>query len=272
MIGSLYCVGFTPTELANFVFNLDMERLIKGEQGMISGSMFDYYNLYNKFGMYEAIDLENKLEELIEAKTGIKQCTFSQIEKNLTIVVTNLNFQHVRLLNRTNTPDLVISKAVRMSISYPMIITPVLFEGDYYGDGGEFLNYPITMFADELDQTIGITFSAHNENRNCTLKDRMPISSFYDYTKSVALTLSRSAYFFQITQEFLDRSIVIEIGEEIDSMKLNLTPEEKHKIYRYGINAAKNQIEDILGLDIKKRIEESMHLLPSLEHSFELIE
>ena len=224
MIGTLYAIGYTPTELSDIVFHLDMERLVKGEKGMISGSVVDYYNLYNKFGMYEAIDLENKLEELIEAKTGIKQCTFSQIEKNLTIVVTNLNFQHVRLFNRENTPDLVLSKAVRMSISYPMIITPVLFEGDYYGDGGEFLNYPITMFADELDQTIGITFSAHNENRDCTLKDRMPINSLYDYTKSVALTMSRATYYHQITKEFLERSIVIEITEDIDSMKLNLTP------------------------------------------------
>lgn len=40
--------------------------------------------------------------------------------------------------------------------------------------------------------------------------------------------MSRSAYVAQITPEYLSRSIVINITENIDSMQFNLTDEQKN--------------------------------------------
>jgi len=215
IIASLYAVGYKPAEISEIMFHLDMELLIKGEKGMIQDNVVAWYNVYNKLGMYEAIGFEAKLDNLIETITGIKNCTFAQIEKNLTIISTNLNFQNASFFSKQTTPSLVISKAVRMSMAYPTIITPVLYEGDLYGDGGQFINYPIIMFKDELDQTIGITFAAHNENRDCTLKKRYPINNLYDFLMCSAFTMNRATYISQITPEFLARSIIIEIEEEI---------------------------------------------------------
>jgi NTE family protein len=273
IIATLYAVGYKPAEISEIMFGLDMEALVKGEKGMVKENIISWYNLYTKYGMYEAVDLEIELDRIIEEKTGIKNCTFEQIDKSLTIIATNLNFQNARFFNKENTPTLVISKAVRMSISFPTVITPVLFEDDLYGDGGQFINYPIIMFKDELDQTIGVTFAAHNENRDCTLKKRYPINNLYDFSLSSAVTMSRATYISQITPEFLARSIVIEITEEVSSMQFNLTNDQKHIFYHNGVKAAKDQIEDILGLDFKKKIEESLHLLPEhdLTESFEII-
>ena len=122
--------------------------------------------------MYEAIQLEQVIEQLIEQKTGIRECTFNQIDKNLTIIATNLNLQKPYYLNRHNTPDLAISRAIRMSIAYPVMITPVLYQGDLFGDGGEAISYPITIFDQELDETIGITIASHNENKDYHLTKR----------------------------------------------------------------------------------------------------
>ena len=274
IIATLYAIGYPPSEISEIMFHLDMELLVKGEKGIIKDNVVSWYNLYTKFGMYEAIDFEIEFDRLIEVKTGIKGCTFAQLDKNLTIIATNLNFQNARYFNKTNTPDLVVSKAVRMSMSYPTIITPVEFEGDLYGDGGQFINYPIIMFKDELDQTIGITFAAHNENRDCTLKKRVEINNLYDFSLSSAITMNRATYISQITPEFLERSIVIEIEEEVNNMKFDLTDDQKHIFYHTGVEATKNQIEGILGLDLKKKIDENRHLLPhymDLTASFEMI-
>jgi len=240
MVGALYAVGYNADELTKIMFELDFDKLIKD-------SYFAYVRLYEKYGMYEAKKLEDEMERLIATKTNIKYCTFCQIEKNLTIIATNLNYQKPVFLNRKNTPDLPISKAIRMSISYPLIMTPVEYEGDMYGDGGEFINYPISTFRN-LDETLGITFAAHNENSNGTLKSRINITDIYSYVKSVAHTLSRANYISQITEKYLNRSIIIHIKENVSSMQFNLTPEQKKNIYQCGIDAVREQIGKILGL------------------------
>ncbi|XWV24656.1 putative patatin-like phospholipase [Tupanvirus deep ocean] len=241
MVAALYAVGYSGDELTKILFEIDFDKLIKD-------TYFAYFKLYERYGMYEANKLEEEIEKYIRIKTNIKLCTFCQIDKDLTIISTNLNYQCPRFFNRENTPDMPISKAVRMSIGYPLIMTPVLYEGDLYGDGGEFLNYPITTF-DDMDKTLGITFAAHNENTNGTLKNRIPINDVYDYIKSIGTTLSRATYVSQITEKYLKRSIVIHITEDINSMQFNLTNEQKKIIYECGTKAVQEQIGQILGLD-----------------------
>lgn len=240
IVASMYAVGYSADELTRIIFDLDFDKLIKDTR-------FAYFKLYEKFGMYEANKLEEEIERLIRTKTNIKFCTFSQIEKNLTIISTNLNLQCPRFFNRETSPQVPISKAVRLSIGYPPLMTPVEFEGDLYGDGGESINYPITTF-ENMDETIGITFSAYNENDNGTLKTRIPINDIYDYIRSIAMTLSRTAYISQVTENHLKRSIVIRITEKINSMQFNLTLEQKKFLYDCGVNAVKEQIGFILGI------------------------
>ncbi|MEM0353986.1 MAG: patatin-like phospholipase family protein [Thermoplasmata archaeon] len=242
MVAALFAVGYDPDELVKIMFNLDFDKLIRDTH-------FAYIRLYEKYGMYEAEKLEEEMEKLIRTKTNIKYCTFSQIEKNLTIISTNLNMQCARFFDKKSSPEFPISKAIRMSIGYPLIITPVLFEGDLYGDGGEFMNYPINLFKDRLDETIGITFSAYNENNDGTLKTKIPINNIFDYIRSIGLTLSRAAYVAQITKEELERSIIVHIDKQINSMQFNLTDEQKKYIYSCGISATKEQARKILGIE-----------------------
>lgn len=240
IIASLFAIGYTPDELNDILLKMNMDELIKD-------SSFSYYKLFEKFGMYDASALEDEIEKLIRYKTHIKLCTFCQIEKDLTIIATNLNYQRPRFFNKDNTPNFPISKAIRMSIGYPPVITPVLFEGDLYGDGGESINYPITYFKN-LDETMGITFAAHNENNNGTLNTRVPINNFTEYIIAVGSTLSRATYTSQITNEHLQRSIVIKINEKINSMQFNLSDEQKKSIYQSGVDAVKEQISKILSV------------------------
>nr|WBF70581.1 hypothetical protein [Megavirus caiporensis] len=239
IVAALYAVGYTIDEMTKIVFEMNFDDLIQD-------NYFTYYKLWEKFGMYDATKLEQEIERLIAEKTHIKSCTFSQIKINLTIISTNLNYQRAIYFNKTNTPDMIISKAVRMSIGYPLVMTPVLFNGDLYGDGGEFINYPITMFKN-LDETIGITFANNNENNDGTLKNRIQINTLYEYIISIGTTMSRSAYIAQITPEYLARSIVINITENINSMQFNLTENQKKFLFDCGIKSVQEQINKIIG-------------------------
>lgn len=240
IIGALYAVGYTPIQIQKIFFELNFDTLI-------CDTNFKYHTLYNKYGMYEAIGLETEIEKLIMTKTNIKNCTFCQCEKNLTIIATNLNHQKPVFFNRDTSPEMVVSKAVRMSIAYPILITPVMYEGNLYSDGGEFIHYPITLF-ENLAETIGITCVSHNENVDGTLKDRNEINSIYDYIKSIATTMSRAIYVSQITPEYLQRSIIVNIPEKIVSTQFHLTLEQKKLIYEAGQLATQEQISNILNI------------------------
>ena len=241
IVAALYAVGYTTTELKEIFFNLEWDKLLCGTSNK-------YRSLYNNYGLYEATDFEAEIDRLISAKTNIKNCTFCQLKKNLTIIATNLNYQKPAYFNKDFSPEMIISKAVRMSIAYPILITPVLYNGDYYGDGGEFMHYPITIF-DNLSETIGITFMSHDENLDGTLKTRNSIDSVYDYIKAVATTMSRSMYVSQITPEYLSRSIIVNIPEKIDSTQFNPTLEQKKIIYEAGTNAVIDQIDKIIRIN-----------------------
>lgn len=258
IVATLYAVGYTPDELTQILFDMDFDKLIRDNK-------FPYFKLLEKYGLYEAKKLEEEIERLIRIKTNIGYCTFSQIKINLTIFSTNLNYQCPRAFNRDNTPRMALSKAVRLSIGYPIIMVPVLFEGDFYGDGGEFMNYPITLSPNgagyagssdsgiitikNLDETIGITFAAHNEHRNGMLKNRIEINDISDYAKSLGVTMSRAAYVSQVTDEYWKRTIVIHITNDINSMQFNLTKEQKEFIYQCGVDAVREQASEILGIE-----------------------
>lgn len=244
LVAALYAIGYNADEMSKIIDELDFDLLIKD-------NYFAYYTMYTNYGMYTATLLEEEIERLIRIKTNIKNCTFNQIPKNLTIISTNLNYQCARYFSKKTTPDLTISKAVRMSIGYPLIITPVLFEGDLYGDGGEFINYPITIFPN-LDETLGLTFSSSDENRDGTLKNRIPINDIYDYVRAIGSTMTRATYVSQINDSHLQRSIVISITSNINSMQFNLSSAQKKEIYECGVNSVREQIGKILGLTDKE--------------------
>ena len=253
LVAALYAVGYNGDELTKIIFEMDFENLIKDKY-------FAYIRILDRYGMYDAIKLEQEIEKLICNKTNIKNCTFCQIKTELTIISTNLNYQCPRFFNKYTTPHLAISKAVRMSIGYPVIMTPVLYEGDYYSDGGEFINYPITTF-DDLENTIGITFAAHNEYHNGTLKSRVDIQDVYGYIKALASTLNRATYVSQITSAHLERSIVIDITENISSMQFNLTMDQKKAIYDCGVQAVRSQISKILGQHIVDHYSDTLYTI-----------
>lgn len=237
IIAALLAVGYTTSELLEILQDMDFDKLIRDTN-------MPYVNLIKEYGMYRASSLEKEIERLIAAKTHVHNCTFSQTKINLSIVTTNLNMQCPRIFSRDTDPDMIISKAVRMSISYPVLITPVLYHGELYGDGGEVMNFPFSIY-DDWEKTIGITFANTNENDNGTLKMPEKIDDLYEYLRAVAFTLNRASYVTQLSDVVLKRSIVIHIPFEMKSMQFNLTKEQVDNLYIAGVTAATNFAESI---------------------------
>jgi predicted acylesterase/phospholipase RssA len=262
IIGTLYAIGYTLDEIEKIMYEFSLEKTF---QLSFLGKI---YNLWYDDGIHDGKEFEQFIEDLIEKKTGIQYCTFEQLDFKLTLISTNLNYQKAIELNRTNTPKLAISKAVRMSSAFPLFFTPVEYEGDLYSDGGATNNYPINYFKN-LDETFGICFSLSNESYNGTLLSREPINDRYEYYKALIMSMSRVAYTQQLTHEIIARSIVIKINSSINSMDMKLSNEQKILLFKSGIDAAIEQMPLILSNDyvIISNIEKVIDTEPSEEVS-----
>lgn len=214
LIGGLYAIGYRSEELFNIFLETNFETLAKkGDYAII--------NLVFNKGEYEGTALVEEIDRLIEKKTGIKNCTFSDIPNvNLTLITNNINKKRVLEMNKENTPNLVISKAMRMSFATPIIFTPVLYEGDYYVDGGCTLYYPFGLLPE--DNRIGIFVRTN-------YYEAKSVNSYYEYIKALVL----------LSMDDVEYPDTIYVNFTESMMSLTLNEEQLKNSYKKGVEAAK---------------------------------
>ena len=75
-------------------------------------------------------------------------------------------------------PDMSVLLAIRISISIPFYFIPIYYEKNLYVDGGVIDNFPIQLFKDNMEDTLGI-FLLNNKIT------KHNIESFEDYAYSI---------------------------------------------------------------------------------------
>lgn len=133
-VGSLILLflilGYNINELNNILFDLDFS--LFQELKLI--------NLVEKCGFDEGTKINNFLKAIIINKNYNYNITFKELfektNKILTIVVTNITKGLSEYHNYINTPDMQVFLSIRMSINIPIIFSPILYNKNYYIDGG----------------------------------------------------------------------------------------------------------------------------------------
>lgn len=98
-------------------------------------------------GLDSGDHLLQSLQAILTRMTGAPDITFIDLAKrfgkHLVVSAANLTKHRTVYFNVDCTPTMSVLTAVRMSVSIPVIFTPVIHEGDVYVDGGLFDNLPI---------------------------------------------------------------------------------------------------------------------------------
>lgn len=126
--------------------------------------------IVNNKGIAEGQEILDWIEAKIRLQTGIEYATFAELNelhrknsekyKQLYLVGGNASQNKSEVFSHEKTPNLIISDAVRISMSIPIVFRPHhLYEkingtrcrinNDFYIDGGVFDNYPIWLFDDK---------------------------------------------------------------------------------------------------------------------------
>jgi len=149
LIVALYALGYSPVELYEFIklFNLGKLKNISIMNiplfGLDVGDKFEYVikRLIKSKGLNENITLKELYEKT---------------KKTLILVTVCLNTMEICYLSHLTFPELPIYLAIRMSTSIPFIYCPVSYKEKLYIDGGCLDNYPISIYKDNLKETVGI--------------------------------------------------------------------------------------------------------------------
>lgn len=141
-------LGLDSKQIQEEMSNLDLTSFYDG--GTEANQML---NAVNKLGMHPAATLTDKMGDVLQRYGGDSNMTFLDLYENcgveLCILVSNLSRSESEYCHVNTTPNLQIKKAIRASMSFPILFQPTQVSEDpnsMYVDGGLYNNYPIKAF------------------------------------------------------------------------------------------------------------------------------
>jgi NTE family protein len=249
-----------------------------------------YSYLYEKKGLAKGEKLRLWIEDQIYSQTGKNNLTFKELKelqaknkekyKLLYLIGTNIRTQQSEVFSYDNTPNLIISDAVRISMSLPVVFQPhqqyekkgnkrcLASKKDLYIDGGVMDNYPIWLFDDPKQnntkdrvnsETLGFRlmplnkiiqysqkdiftgyFQRRNESEIQNMEDNFP---FY-ILSMINCFYNKQESDFELEKDYhVKRTIMID-DYKVSTFKFSLNNEEKQNLIIAGKTSANKYINE----------------------------
>lgn len=230
-IGSIICFLFTINynidEIIEFILEFNFKNI---EPDM------DIENILEYLGFNDGYKVIFIITNFLIKKYDLNDITFDELykltNKKLTIIGTNFSKGTEGCFNYINTPELSVITAIRISISIPIIFTPVLYNNDYYIDGAIINNFPINKCNVSTTLGIYIKYSCCNKIKNISNIILGCISIFSDI--------------ISLKDCPLNTLNIIEINNKTQQLiKFNFNKESKLELFKIGEDYAKNYIKNI---------------------------
>jgi predicted acylesterase/phospholipase RssA len=149
IIGFLICLGYTWKQMRDFVV---VEAKAFSEQEIDIESIF---NIFYTLGIDDGAEAIRVFERALQTKypnhdVHMTFLTLAKITgKNFVVCGSNITTASATYFGVDTTPHMEVTKALRISVSIPMIMTPVIEGNDLYVDASLFNNFPIEYFHDK---------------------------------------------------------------------------------------------------------------------------
>lgn len=157
MVAAAYASGNdTPEKLLGIARNT-----VPIRDGLLDPSLL---SLFFRWGLIKG----EKIQEVFD-KYFVKD--FENTKIPLHVITSNISGNEELVFSTSRTPDASITKAVRASMSIPLVFTPVKIGLNLLVDGGVTSNMALDVFDGHEDvQTVGIRFT-RNQNRPSIIKN-----------------------------------------------------------------------------------------------------
>jgi predicted acylesterase/phospholipase RssA len=225
IINYLLIIGYNIDEIYEFIFELELSKLID--------SKLDIDNFINNKGISNGYKFIYVLKKLLYNKIKKTSITFIELfnlyNKELYIFGTNFTKGIEICFSHINHPNMDIFLALRITISMPYMLYPVIINNEYYLDGAITNSFPIDYC--NQDNTIGIFIKYHIQNN---------FINFFDIYKKSLNILCDIVVENKINNY---KNIITIMSDSKNNIKgitnLNIDKKYKQYLFELGYNCAK---------------------------------
>lgn len=237
LVISLYVVGYSASELYDFIKLFDLSKL----------KNLSILNI-QLFGLDTGSRIEYVIKRLIKGKGLNENITLKELfdvkKKKIIFTTVCVNTMDIKYLSHETHPNMPLFLAIRMSISLPFIYVPIKYDkkiyldGDnyLYIDGGCFDNYPINIFKNDEKNTLGIN-----------LVDSKDVIENIDNLETYILRVLKCLMVgisFNAKKGFENNTIDIHL-ESINIVNYEIDNNKKDEIFLKGYKSVINEKEKI---------------------------
>jgi NTE family protein len=219
IISSLFASGLSIDEIKEIALNTNYKQF-RG---------FSLFKLIRNGGLSSGDIFEKWVDMHLKGKT------FSELDKQLHVVATDVRSGKPVIFNQENTPDMKVSKAVRFSMSIPLVFSFKPF-GKHLMVDGSILSEDALHRNWANDGTPVLCFRLRGEHEY----DELSTSSYFPIVNYITLlirtfmtTISRE----YINEAFWHNTIVINTGK-CSTVDFNMTSEQKLNLFDTGYKTA----------------------------------
>lgn len=223
IIGMFLVLGYDIEQIKDLIFKLDVSKLFTPDVILFA----------EELGMDDGSTIMNYLEKVLTITTGISLITFKDLRKHTgidyTVVGTCIDTKQAVYFNHINTPDIQVSKAIRISYSLPILFTPVTIDGKKYVDGACVDNFPMDLFKDKMSKTIGILLCNDNNTKSDCAEEYL-----------MALFNLMMHVYFSKDKDHKNNTIFVHMKKSVASINFKVTEDAKQSLFQDGIDAVNN--------------------------------
>jgi len=220
IISLLFVLGYTIDELIDFILNFNFEILEPN---------IDCENIFTDFGFSNNDKIILTVEHFIRSKINKKDITFIELYnltgKKLIMTGTNITDLKLEYFDYINTPNMLLTDAIRISTCVPIIFAPIKYNDKYYIDGCIASHLPIDIC--NSNTTLGLVIKSSH----------IPINSIVSVLMATLSVLISS----QLKNN--NANIIIINDSDYNFVNFTLNSEYKEKLIKNGTDCAKKYIE-----------------------------
>lgn len=167
LVATLLCLQFDWETINDYIIKRPWQDVFKIQ-------VQDIFNAYTKRGIFDIAIIEKCLKPLLDAKDISLSVTleefyqYSKIDMHFFTFEVN-DFELVDVSHTTHS-HLLLSQAILMTCSIPVLMTPFLYEEKCYIDGGIVCNYPVKYCVESgknVDEILGFKNNYQTDKKNC---------------------------------------------------------------------------------------------------------
>ena len=219
LFGLLLCAGYTPAEMEHEMYVLDIHKIID----------FNITTLFQDYGLDNGRRLQKLLIKYLKHKHFHGGVTFQEMYEltgvRLVLIGCNINTYEEYMMSHETTPTMRVVDACHMSMSLPLLFSPMKHNNALYVDGGIINNFPMQYFP--ATSTLGFRL-------NWGVAFQIgSMDQFFARLAYCALGQSEYIQWIKLEEAHKLNTITIEVGD-VSTVNLHMSNPHKELIVNTG--------------------------------------